>query len=170
MSIDDPEILYVGKFVSVVKEGNWEYLTRNTETGGIVSILPITENNEVVLVEQFRIPVNSNVIECPAGVIGDDDTNETPLECAKKELLEETGYTSDNWICIYASPKSPGLITEIDHKFIARDCKKVAGGGGVETEDITVHVISLDHIDDWLRLKSKTKLVSGGIYGGLYFL
>lgn len=167
------KILYEGKFITVVNDRNWEYVQRNTLKCGVVSILATTKDNELLLVEQFRIPVCSNVIECPAGVLGDIDKNETPLECAKKELLEETGYISNDWEHIYTSPQSPGITNEINFKFRARNCEKVNDGGGVENESIIVHKVKLDTIRDYLKIYESTKphtLVSAGIYSGLYFL
>jgi len=166
------EIVYKGKFLTVVRKKGWEYVKRNTNSGNIVSVLPITSENEVILVEQFRIPVDKYVLECPAGVLGDDIKNEVPLDCAKKELQEETGYVSDDWQRVYTSPKSPGIITETDYKYVARNCKKVADGGGVGTEDITVHKIPLDNIKEYLSDLENDRdiLVSSGIYAGLYFI
>lgn len=159
-------ILHESKFLSVVKNNNWEYVKRNTSTGNIVSVLAITENKEVILVEQFRIPVNKYVLECPAGLI---DDGEEPLVAIKRELLEETGYISNNWIQIYTSPKSSGIISEIEYAFIAKGCKKVEEGGGIENEKIAVHVVQLENLDNWLLgTLSMNRMVSSDIYAKLY--
>lgn len=167
----DCDLIHEGKFLSVLKCEGWEFVNRNTKTGQVVSILPVTNEGEIILIEQFRIPVDHLVIECPAGLLGDHDENETALECAKKELLEETGYISNKWHHIYTTPKSAGMISEIEHKFIARDCEKVAEGGGVGNENIVVHKIYLNSIDTWLaKCEERDILVSAGIYAGLYML
>jgi len=162
----DPIVQYKARFISVVSKNNWEYVNRNTSSGNIVSVLAITENKEVVLVEQFRIPVNKYVLECPAGLI---DDGEEPLVAIKRELLEETGYISNNWKQIYTSPKSPGIISEIEYAFIATDCKKVEDGGGIENEKIVVQIVQLENLDNWLLgTMSMNRMVSSGIYAKLY--
>lgn len=166
------EIVFKGKFLTVIRKNGWEYVKRNTNSGNIVSVLPITSENEIILVEQYRIPVQKHVLECPAGILGDEIKNEVPLDCAKKELLEETGYVSDDWHQIYVTSKSPGIISELCYKYIARNCKKVADGGGVGTEDITVHKIPLTKIKEYLDdlVNDNDILVCSGIYAGLYWL
>ena len=66
------------------------------ETGTWVNIIAITKNNEVVLVSQYRHGVEQVLLEIPAGVMDPED--ESLLQTAKRELLEETGYTSENFI------------------------------------------------------------------------
>jgi len=167
--INKLEVLYEGKFLRLKSIDGWEVVERKTSTGEIASILAVTKDNEIILVEQYRVPVNKFVIESPAGVIGDHDKNELPLQCAIKELSEETGYISDNWKLAYTSPKSPGMSTETEHKFIAKDCIKVTSGGGVDNEKITVHKVRIDCIVSWLKEKQEQgTLVSSGIYAGLY--
>ena len=167
----DREIIHDGKFIRVVKEDNWEYVERSTGKGDVCAITAITDNDEVILVEQYRIPVHCDVIENCAGLIGDDDINESALSSAKRELLEETGYETDEWYHLYTSPKSPGSTSETEHKFLALNCKKVGEGGGVDSEQIKVHVVDYNSIIDWLKKQEieHGKMVSGGIYAGLYF-
>ncbi len=62
---------------------------------GAVCIVPITENNEVIIEKQFRYPFNEVLTEIPAGKL--DSKDEDPLDAAKRELKEETGYTADTW-------------------------------------------------------------------------
>jgi len=171
MDYHNKNIMYNGKFLSVIKRDGWEYVQRNTNTGDVVSITAITKDNEIILVEQYRIPVDCYVIENPAGLLGDINKNETPIECAKKELLEETGYISNNWEYVFTTPKSPGLISECSIHFIARDCEKIEDGGGVDNEKILVHKVQLDNIRNYFKeLKDNNILVSSGIYAGLYFI
>src|SRR4051812_37662315 len=87
------ETLFTGKHLTVVAKGNWEFVTRMTKNPA-VTIVAITGDDCVVLVEQFRIPAGERVIEIPAGLSGDTPGTEGEplLESAKRELLEETGY------------------------------------------------------------------------------
>ncbi len=82
-----------------------------------VAVLPITEDNKVVLVSQFRYPFGKVIIEAPAGKV---DGEEAHLDCAIRELSEETGYTAERLEYLgYAYP-SPGCFTERIHLYIAR--------------------------------------------------
>ncbi|KAK9471533.1 NUDIX hydrolase domain-like protein [Dipodascopsis tothii] len=78
------------------KERDWEFAARRTRPEGceidgvaVIAIIERESGPEILLQKQFRAPVNGVVIELPAGLI---DPNETPEECAERELLEETGY------------------------------------------------------------------------------
>lgn len=61
---------------------------------GAVAVLPILDDGSLVLVRQFRYPVGRVLLECPAGKL---DPGETTLDCARRELAEETGYTAREW-------------------------------------------------------------------------
>ena len=67
----EKETLYQGRFISLVREGSWEYAERSKEVTGIVAIVAHTENDEVIFVEQYRPPCHGRVIEFPAGLVGD---------------------------------------------------------------------------------------------------
>ena len=87
----DTVLLYEGKHVQFVRTGHWEYATR-PKTTGIVYIIALTAQNEVLLTEQYRIPVGKRVIELPAGLAGDvpGEEQEPLVTAARRELLEET--------------------------------------------------------------------------------
>ncbi len=143
---------HIGKFLEFRTSNGYEYVSRKN-SHGIVSILAITADKKIILTEQFRIPVNKKVIESPAGLV---DQGETPLESAKRELMEETGYESTNWWMIYENlPSSAGLTDESKSKYIALDCIKTGEGGGLksENENITVHLVEFDLILPWLSDK-----------------
>jgi len=162
-------LIHRGNFISVFNIDGWEVVERNTNDGNVASVLAVSESNELILVEQYRIPVGKSVIECPAGLIGDHNEKELPIQCAIKELLEETGYISNNWELIYTSPKSPGIINEIVYKYIARECVKIEKGGGVDNEKIIVHTVNMDNLYVWFEEQQKQgKLIDAGIYAGLY--
>jgi ADP-ribose pyrophosphatase len=118
------EVLYEGRFLTVRKKGHWEYVERR-KASGIVAILAITDNRGLILVEQFRIPVNKRVIEIPAGLAGDIAGNETETlaEAAKRELLEETGYEAQRMEYLTEGPASAGLSTEVITLFRAHELK-----------------------------------------------
>ncbi len=121
------------------------------------SILPITEDNKIVLVRQYRPGIDEYTLEIPAGLLDDNETHE---QCAKRELLEETGYDSENieYFCKY-SPAG-GVTNEIVQLFIAKDVVKTGKLNLDETEVITVHEFTLQEalemIDNGLIIDSKT--------------
>jgi len=136
-------------------------------------ILAVTDANELVLVEQHRIPVDAKVIELPAGLAGDlpDARDEDFAEAARRELLEETGFEAANIEFLCEGPPSAGLTSEIQTLLRATGLQKTGPGGGDETEEITVHTVDLDELEDWLSAATERGcLIDPKIYAGLYFL
>ncbi len=76
-----------GKFLALVKEGRWEYADRRNATGAAI-IVTVPEEQKLLLVEQFRIPVHARTIELPAGIIGDEpgSSGEAQAQAAGREL------------------------------------------------------------------------------------
>ncbi len=89
---------------------------------GAVCVVPITENGEIIMERQFRYPFDDVIWEIPAGKIDKDECD--PLAAAKRELLEETGYSSDNFRFIGIYYPSPAILTEKIYMYIATDLKK----------------------------------------------
>ncbi len=104
----------------------YEMIERNQErVFGIVSILPITIDNEIVLIRQYRTPLDRIVLEFPAGCA--EIWKHTTLDDAvHAELREETGYISDNLTHIAEFSSSSGMTNETVHGYVARNCQKVS--------------------------------------------
>lgn len=166
------EIKFHGKFLRLAKSGHWEFATR--EHGSDVAvIIALTEQRELVLVEQYRIPIAKAAIELPAGLIGDVAAfaNESADQAAARELEEETGYRPSAMKALLKTPTSAGLTDETALFFMAEGIKRVSAGGGDETEDIIVHCIALDRINAWLLEQYRAgKAVDPKIYTALYWL
>lgn len=147
----NPTIAWQGKHLSIALRDRWEYATRNTRRPA-VGIVAVTADRRVVLVEQFRPPVNRTVIELPAGLSGDIacEENESLLAAAQRELLEETGYRATKWTELVRGYSSPGLTDEQIVLFLAEGLTKVGDGGGDESESITIHEVPLDEVIQWL--------------------
>lgn len=92
-----------------------------TKASRAAAALPITDKGTVVLVKQFRYPAGEELIEIPAGVV---EEGESPLECMKRELEEETGYTATQWEEMFSFYPSPGVVSERIHVFLARGLQK----------------------------------------------
>lgn len=168
---EEKRVLATGKYLRLIHENGWEYVER-AAASGVVIILAVTDDRKLVLVEQYRKPVHTPVIELPAGLVGDiaGQENEEMAIAAYRELLEETGYQAAEMQVIMEGPTSPGLCAEKVTFFRAIGLKKVGQGGGDETESIIVHEISLDHIESWLTARIKEgALVDPKVYAGLYF-
>lgn len=160
------ETLYQGRFLRVVKRDRWEYVTRSNAIG-VVAVVAMHEDGRVVLVEQVRVPVDSSVVELPAGLVGDTANDETLLEAAQRELLEETGYIAREWRRLGAAATSPGLTDETITFFLAEGLSKQDSGGGVDGEAIRVHEVPWGDLARWLmadrvkRTRIDMKLLAG---------
>lgn len=142
-------IEWQGKYLEVRREGTWEYAARIGNMGAAV-ILALTETREIVLVEQYRVPHGASTIELPAGLIGDTGNEDTAIAAAARELHEETGFTASDWHDIGAFATSPGMSSESFHLFRATGLTRTGPGGGVDGEDIFVHVVPLESIAAFL--------------------
>src|SRR5262245_16597959 len=109
----DLQILSEGKYIRLVRRGTWDFVQRRG-ISGVVAIVAVTDAGELVLVEQFRPPVNKRVIEVPAGLAGDiaGQEHEALTEAARRELLEETGYEARSMRYLAEGVASAGLTDE----------------------------------------------------------
>ena len=143
-----------GNYLGLYETDAWEYTERPNSTG-VVAILPITADGFIVLVEQFRVPVQAKVIEIPAGLVGDEPgySHEGLHDTALRELLEETGYRAASITPLLSTPTSAGMTTEMTHLFCAQHLTREHDGGGIDGEDIIVHHAALAGISEWLDKK-----------------
>ena len=134
------EVVWQGRFITARKRGKWEYVSRARGIRAVV-ILAIDAENHVLLVEQFRVPLDRPCIELPAGLVGDSDAyaDEDVLTAAARELEEETGYRAARLEAIGEFHSSPGMISESFTLVRAHDLAQVGPGGGTDNENITVH-------------------------------
>jgi ADP-ribose pyrophosphatase len=165
------EVLHEGRFVRLVRDGSWEYAER-TNVCGIVVVIAVTGAGELILVEQLRVPVGRRVIELPAGLAGDEPgaRGEALADAARRELLEETGYEAGALEYLSAGPSSSGLCSEVLSLFLARDVRKAGRGGGVEGENIELHVVPLAEVPRFLAEAERGgALVDAKVFAALHF-
>jgi ADP-ribose pyrophosphatase len=163
-------IHYKGRFLGMKQYGRWEYAFR-TNASGVIVLVPVTDAGELVLVEQYRIPVQSRVMELPAGLVGDHGDFEEDFQlAAQRELLEETGYRADSLEELLTSPSTPGMANEMITIFLASGLERVGSGGGDSSEDITVHLVPLQSAVEWLAARqAEGILIDHEIYAGLFW-
>ncbi len=107
----------------------------------VVLVVPITTGGEVVLVGQFRPPQERLVWELPAGLM--DVEGEDAITCARRELLEETGYEAGTIQLLAEGAVSSGLSNEYAYVFLAQGCRRVSEERGVGGEQIELRLIPL---------------------------
>lgn len=139
-----------GKYLEVHREGTWEYAARTRALGAAV-ILAVTDADELVLVEQWRVPVGAPTIELPAGLVGDGGDGEAAAASAARELAEETGFTAARLDDLGEYATSAGMSAERFRLFRAHGLVRHGPGGGVDGEDIAVHLAPLDGLAAWLE-------------------
>ena len=104
------QTMWAGKYISVLKRGRWEYVSR---TGSINAVVILAEHDgKVILIEQYRVPVGARCLELPAGLVGDEDEHATVEGTAVNELEEETGFTAERIERLGEFHSSPGMVAE----------------------------------------------------------
>lgn len=144
--------VWSGKYLAVVVDGTWEYVKRTRNISAAV-ILATTDAGEVVLIEQYRVPLGRRCIEFPAGLVGDDLPGEDPATSAARELEEETGFSAEHWADLGEFASSPGMVGETFRLFRATGLRKTGTGGGVAAEDIVTHVVKLADVSAFIAAK-----------------
>ncbi len=91
------------------------------EHNGAVAVLAVDDEGFVYLVRQYRKPVGETLLEIPAGKL---EPGEDPLDCARRELLEETGLVAQQWQRVFRYYSTPGFTSEVVHVYIAKDVEQ----------------------------------------------
>lgn len=153
MEIIKRTIVWEGRFIRCVlltyrdisgELRSWEAVER-VNCNGIAVVIPVTTEQEFIFIRQFRPVLNRYVIEFPAGL---NDRSESLESAARRELIEETGYTSDMIELLAEGPVSSGLSTEITTVYLARNAHQAsaelrASFPPDESEDIEVFLVPI---------------------------
>jgi ADP-ribose pyrophosphatase len=148
----DGRVMYDGNFITVCKDNvllpdgstsTREYITHP----GAVAVLALLDNGKLVMERQYRYPLHREFIELPAGKI---DDQEHILDCAKRELLEETGYVAREWIHLTTAWPCIGYADERMEYFLARGLTH-EGSRLDDGEFLEVFELSLEDALDWVR-------------------
>ena len=114
-----------------------------------VNVIAITEDGDFVMERQYRHGLGKTCYEIPAGVI---EEGETPLDAAKRELLEETGYGDGEWREMMTLSGNASTTNNLSHCFVATNVKKLSNEQHLDrTEDITVCLFTKDLVLDLMH-------------------
>ena len=142
------------------KEKSFDFYVFNSPDW--INILPITKNNEVVFVQQYRAGTNSITLELPGGMI---DPGESVLSSAKRELFEETGYKSKSWRKLGYVHPNPAIMNNSCHTFLAENVELISEPQYAGSEYTQVKKYPLNQLESLiLKKKISHSLVINAIY------
>lgn len=168
-AVDRTRLLHEGEYLRLLRRGHWEYVER-VNSRAVVVMVGVTPEERLLLVEQYRWPVDAPVVELPAGLVGDVDGEESLADAARRELLEETGYAAERVEIACRGPVTAGLSNEQSVFCLMHGLTRRGPGGGDHTEDIRVHEVPLAEVARWLDEEARRAQVDPKIYIGLSLL
>lgn len=150
---DSTECMYDGFFLNIHKDE--VTLPNGKKAGrefikhpGAVMVIPLFENGDVLIERQYRYPLHDVFVEFPAGK---KDAGEAPLTTGKRELLEETGYTAQEWLHVTDIHNAIAYCDEVIHFYIAKGLEKQHEGSLDDTEFLQVMRVPLAELESWMR-------------------
>lgn len=147
------ELVHKGTIINMYKDyievpnGNlveWDFIGHN----GAAAVLPVTDDNKIILVKQWRNALDRFTIELPAG--GLDSPNESMEDCAARELEEETGYKSDNLEFLLSLKTTVAFCNEKINVYVARNLIKTQQHLD-EDENIEIQVYDIAELLDMIK-------------------
>lgn len=113
-----------------------------------VNVIPLTPAGQVVMVKQYRHAIDGFTLEVPGGMI---DAGEPPIEAARRELQEESGYDFETIESLGRIHPNPAILTNWCHSFIARGCEPTLEVSFDSTEETELALVSLTEIPGLIR-------------------
>lgn len=114
----------------------------------LVHVIALTQDGSFIFEKQYRYAINRECLEICAGIV---EANETPLESAKRELFEETGYAGGEWEFLSMYAVDPSNMTEISYSFLAKGVKRISDPHLETTEDLDVLLLTKEEVIDALK-------------------
>ncbi|HOC09917.1 MAG TPA: NUDIX hydrolase [Bacillota bacterium] len=160
--------VYEGRIInlrldSVSLENGNTAMREVVEHPGAVGIVALKENGDIVMVKQYRKAVEQVLLELPAGKL---EQGENPLDCAARELTEETGYTAGDLRYLVSFYTSPGFSNEVMHMFLATDLKE---GKNDPDDDEMVETVEISR-DRAMDMILKGEIKDGKTIAGILLL
>lgn len=162
-------MIYAGKILNlrvdeVMLEDGKVAKREIVEHRGAVVIVPVLNDGRIVMVRQYRYAAGEEVLELPAGTL---EEGESPINCARRELLEETGYKAEEIKELISFYSSPGFCDEKIHLFLARDLRE--GEQKLESDErVKVEVYSIEELRE--KIKTGNLKDAKSIAGILYYM
>ncbi len=150
--INDRQIIHQGSVFNLVKESvtldndvttDMEYV----EHPGATAIIPLLSKRRILLLKQYRHALKDHIWEIPAGTM---DDGESALSCAKRELVEETGYAAERWQNLGVITPVPGYSDERIHIFLATELTPTAQDLD-QDEIIRVYEVEFDEAIEMIK-------------------
>ncbi|WP_342319688.1 NUDIX hydrolase [Corynebacterium mayonis] len=167
-SVTDSSILVDAPIIAlrrdrVVMPGGRQANREVMEHFGAVAVVALDEQGRVAVIEQYRRAVDKRLLELPAGIL--DIADEDPLDCAKRELVEEAGLVARTWSVLVDLVTSPGFSDEAVRVFLARDLTEVQRPAADDEEaDLGFAWLGLD---DAVRRVLAGEIVNSIAVGGI---
>ena len=136
-----------------------------TEARDVGMVFAVTGDDQVILVEQYKHGIGETEVDLPAGYLDDDDPS--PLAGTQRELLEETGYVSDDWQPLGDFAANPNRSRNRFYYFLARNVRRVADPHPDPTEELVPHFVPLAGLRDWLAQRDPSLATMAGVLLGL---
>lgn len=131
--------------------------------GPAVAILALTRNKQMILIEEYRHPIGSVLLGCPGGYV---DDGEDPLTAARRELLEETGYTASHFFLLGTAFPYPGISGQKIYYICAQDAEKMAEPAPEPTESIATITFTEEQLQHWI---ASGQNIDGNLCTALFF-
>lgn len=160
----DCRVFTVREDISARENDNLQGTFYVIEGADWVNVIALTRRREVVLIEQFRHGISEVILEIPGGMI---DENEAPERAARRELLEETGFSAEEFIFLGKSRPNPAIQNNWIYHFVAVDCEKTADVKFDEHESVVTKLVS---IEEAKKLIADGKITHSLVVAAFYFL
>ncbi|MGG5253718.1 NUDIX hydrolase [Neobacillus sp. SM06] len=116
---------------------------------GAVAVIALTDDNKIVMVEQYRKALERTIVEIPAGKL---EKGEEPAVCARRELEEETGYVCEKMELLVSFYTSPGFADELVHVYIATGLSKKENAASLdEDEFVNLEELTLEEAVQYIK-------------------